>query len=108
MNKNIIVYSKHECPNCEILEDLLNLNSIEYQRVNIATPAAMTEIAMHGVSPMFAPVLQICDNIYYKEMWKDHGKILNIEKIKNLIDDRKEWKSGFESSKECKDGVCVL
>ena len=37
---------------------------------------------------MFTSVLQIDDDIYYKELWSVHGK--NIQEIKKLVDSTKK------------------
>lgn len=61
---NITVYSKKDCPNCDMLKGLLREENIEYDMVRIDTPAALTELRMNNVFTMSAPVLQI-DNKFY-------------------------------------------
>ncbi len=79
--KRIKVYRQprnRKCSNCEILENLLMANNVEFDSINIVSPETMTEMAMHHVFPMYTPVLQINDDIYNTELWLDRGKILNI------------------------------
>lgn len=61
---NVTVYSKKDCPNCDMLKGLLNKENIEYKIVKIDTPAALTELRLNDVYTMSAPVLQI-DNKFY-------------------------------------------
>ena len=61
---NVTVYSKKDCPNCDMLKGLLNKENIEYKIVKIDTPAALTELRLKDVYTMSAPVLQI-DNKFY-------------------------------------------
>jgi glutaredoxin 3 len=61
---NIIVYSKKDCPNCDMLKGLLNKENVEYKIAKIDTPAALTELRLNDVYTMSAPVLQI-DNKFY-------------------------------------------
>jgi len=62
--QNILVYSKKNCPNCEILKKLLNKENIEYKIININTPEALTELYKNSVYAMSAPVLQIENKFY--------------------------------------------
>ena len=61
---NIIVYSKKDCPNCDMLKGLLTKENIEYKMVKIDTPAALTELRLNDVYTTLAPVLQV-DNTFY-------------------------------------------
>ncbi len=110
--KHIIVYRQprnKKCPNCEILENFLRVNDIEFDSINLITAEAMTEMAMHYIFPMFTPALQINDDIYYRELWKTHGKILNISVIKRLVDSSKiDWKEVEDVNKICEGGVCKI
>ena len=110
--KHIVVYRQprsRKCPNCEILENLLKINNIEFDSVNLVTPESMTEMATHWIFPMFTPVLQIDGKIYYKELWSIHGKILNIPEIKKLIDKtKKDWKDIEDNEVICEGGVCTI
>jgi hypothetical protein len=109
--KHIRVYRQPKnkrCTNCEILENLLMVNDVEFDSINLVRPEVMTEMAMHYVFPMYTPVLQIDDNIYIKELWSVCGKTLNISEIKRLIDgSRKDWKDvGIVSACDC--GICKI
>jgi hypothetical protein len=100
--------SRH-CINCEILENLLRVNNIEFDSINIFTPETMTDMAMHYVFPIYAPVLQINNNIYNKELWLIGGETLNISEIKKLVDgSRKDWKDIENIETTCDCGVCKI
>ncbi len=108
-----------ECPNCELLEKFLTINGIEHQPINIRTPEAATEMAFRGCMPKngsvleacipkFTPVLQRGKTVFYRELWQEHGKTLDFDRIKQLIDPNKsEWVDVVKTH-ECKDGVCSL
>lgn len=93
--KRIKVYRQprnKKCSNCEVLENLLMTNNVEFDSINIVTPETMTDMAMRHVFPMYTPVLQINDDIYDTELWLIRGKTLNIPEIKKLVDgSRKYW-----------------
>lgn len=86
---NIIVYSKKDCPNCDMLKELLNKASIEHKTVRIDTPEALTELRMNNVFTMSAPVLQIGNRFYTmgdmtapgSEMTIDRNRIIDIMKM---------------------------
>jgi glutaredoxin len=61
---NIIVYSKKDCPNCDMLKGLLREENVEYKIVRIDTPEALTELGMNNVFTMSAPVLQVDKKFY--------------------------------------------
>jgi glutaredoxin len=61
---NVIVYSKKDCPNCDMLKELLKEKGIEHKIMRIDTPEALTELRMNNVFTMSAPVLQIDDKFY--------------------------------------------
>ncbi len=60
----IQLYSTNNCPNCRVLKQILEKKEIEYREVDMATPAALTELRMNGVFTMSAPVLQV-DNRFF-------------------------------------------
>lgn len=100
--------SNKKCPNCELLENFLKLNNIEFENIDIYTPEAATELAMHYCFPIYTPVLQKGYFIYYKQLWLEHGKKLNLSKIKWILDpDKKDW-IDLDGEIECKDGVCKI
>ncbi len=57
--QEIQLYSTTNCPNCRVLKQFFETRNIQYKEVNMATPAALTELRMNGVFTMSAPVLQI-------------------------------------------------
>ena len=57
--QQIQIYSTVNCPNCRVLKQFLENKNIQYKEVDMATPAALTELRMNGVFTMSAPVLQV-------------------------------------------------
>ncbi|MFH1322440.1 MAG: glutaredoxin family protein [Methanobacteriota archaeon] len=57
--QEIQIYSTVNCPNCRVLKQFLETRNIQYKEVDMATPAALTELRMNGVFTMSAPVLQV-------------------------------------------------
>lgn len=57
--QEIKIYSTVNCPNCRVLKQFLETRNIQYKEVDMATPAALTELHMNGVFTMSAPVLQV-------------------------------------------------
>lgn len=83
---SVTVYSKKDCPNCDMLKGLLREKNIEHKIVKIDTPEALTELRMNNVYAMSAPVLQI-DNKFYTirdmtipglEMTIDRNRVIDI------------------------------
>lgn len=109
-----IVYRQPEnkkCPNCEILERMFKMNNIEYKSIDISTPESLTELAFRASCfPKFTPVLQKGKHVYYRELWKEHGKVLDLERIKILIDGNRRWDSNEVDSNEvvCEGDVCEI
>jgi glutaredoxin len=94
---NITVYSKKDCPNCDMLKGLLNKENIEHKIEKIDTPAALTELRLNDVYTMSAPVLQI-DNKFYtmddmtspSRNSKDTGMLtIDKDKVRDIIG---KWK----------------
>ncbi len=75
--RNIQVYSTSNCPNCRVLKQLLERMNVQYKEVDMATPAALTELRMNGVFTMAAPVLQV-DNKFYT-----YGELFSQERLDN-------------------------
>jgi glutaredoxin len=68
--RNIQVYSTSNCPNCRVLKQLLERMNVQYREVDMATPAALTELRMNGVFTMSAPILQVDNKFYtYRELF---------------------------------------
>lgn len=57
--QEIQIYSTVNCPNCRVLKHFFETRNIQYKEVDMATPAALTELRMNGVFTMSAPVLQV-------------------------------------------------
>jgi glutaredoxin len=57
--QEIQIYSTVNCPNCRVLKQFFENKNIQYKEVDMATPAALTELRMNGVFTMSAPVLQV-------------------------------------------------
>lgn len=57
--QEIKIYSTVNCPNCRVLKQFLETRNLQYKEVDMATPAALTELHMNGVFTMSAPVLQV-------------------------------------------------
>lgn len=82
--KQIQVYSTSNCPNCRVLKQLLDKRNINYREVDMATPAALTELHMNGVFTMAAPVLQVDNAFYtYRELFSSGG--LDQVKLESLL-----------------------
>lgn len=79
----VIVYSTKTCVNCPILKELLRSNDISFKEIDMANPEILTDLSMKGVFARMAPILQIDDKFYNKEIID--GNKLNINKIKEII-----------------------
>lgn len=80
--QNVVIYTTSACPNCRILKELLKTKNIDFKVENMASPAALTELNMHGVFTMTAPVLRVDDKFYSNIT--ETGK-LNIAKINDIL-----------------------
>ena len=82
--QDILIYSTSNCPNCRVLKQLLDKKSIQYKEVDMATPAALTELRMNGVFTMSAPVLQIGNSFYtYRELFSQDR--IDSSKLESLL-----------------------
>jgi glutaredoxin 3 len=84
---SVTIYSKKDCPNCDLLKELLRGKNIEHNIVRIDTPEALTELRMNNVFTMSAPVLQI-DNKFYtlRDMIEhDVDTTIDINRVMNII-----------------------
>ena len=81
----ILVYSKKDCPNCDMLKQLLNKENIQHKVVNIFTPEALTELSMNRVVTMSAPVLQIDNKFYTTRELCSNSDSINVNVIKEII-----------------------
>ena len=79
------VYITERCPNCELLKRFLAENGVRYEEVDMATAEALTELRLHGVFTLTAPVLQVGDRfLTYADMFE--GGELRKEKILEVLD----------------------
>jgi glutaredoxin len=76
----ITLYSTKTCKECKVIKQILTNNNIQYNEVDLATPAGLTELRMNGCNALLAPVLQV-DNKFYLR----HELIQNINLIKDTI-----------------------
>ncbi len=83
----ITVYSTQICPNCKMLKELLASKNIPFQEIDMGTPAALTELSVNGVFTRMAPVLQIDNAFYYKEI-VNVGK-LNVSMVSDILKSHK-------------------
>lgn len=80
----ISVYSTKICAKCKMLKKILEKENIQYKDINMATPAALTELRMNNVFTMSAPVLQI-DNKFYTTTELCVLDIIDQNKVKELL-----------------------
>ncbi len=86
--QGIIIYSTRNCPNCRVLKQFLENAKVGYTEVDMATPAALTELRMNGVFTMSAPVLQIGDKFHtYNELFIQDR--IDQDKVESLVKDTK-------------------
>ncbi|MFZ2412142.1 MAG: glutaredoxin family protein [Candidatus Methanoperedens sp.] len=82
----ILIYSTRNCPNCKVLKQFLENKNVPFNEVDMATPAALTELRMNGVFTMAAPVLQIDNKFHtYNELFTQDR--INQSKLESLIKD---------------------
>ncbi len=73
--QEIQLYSTTNCPNCRVLKQFLETKNIHYTEVDMATPAALTELRMNGVFTMSAPVLQVGSRFFTTKELFSHERI---------------------------------
>ena len=82
--QEIQIYSTTNCPNCRVLKQFLENRNIQYKEVNMATPAALTELRMNGVFTMSAPVLQVGSRFFTtKELFSQER--IDQSRLENLF-----------------------
>ena len=82
----VIIYSTKNCPNCKVLKQFLENVKVQFTEVDMATPAALTELRMNGVFTMAAPVLQIGNKFHtYNELFTQNR--INQGTIESFIKD---------------------
>ena len=84
--QGIKIYSTKNCPNCRVLKQFMENAKVQFTEVDMATPAALTELRMSGVFTMAAPVLQIGNKFHtYNELFMQDR--INQDKIESLLKD---------------------
>ncbi len=84
--QGVIIYSTKNCPNCRVLKQFVENAKVQFTEVDMATPAALTELRMNGVFTMAAPVLQIGNKFHtYNELFTQDR--INQDKIEILLSD---------------------
>ena len=84
--QSIIIYSTKNCPNCRVLKQFMESEKVEFTEVDMATPAALTELRMNGVFTMAAPVLQIGNKFHtYNELFTQDR--INQGTVESIIKD---------------------
>jgi glutaredoxin len=82
--QEIQIYSTVNCPNCRVLKQFLENRNIQYKEVDMATPAALTELRMNGVFTMSAPVLQVGSRFFTtKELFSQER--IDQSKLESLL-----------------------
>lgn len=84
MQLGIFIYSTRNCPNCRVLKQFLASKNVPFTEVDMATPAALTELRMNGVFTMAAPVLQIGNKFHtYNELFAEDR--INHSMIESIL-----------------------
>ena len=84
----ILIYSTRNCPNCRVLKQFLANKNVPFTEVDMATPAALTELRMNGVFTMAAPVLQIGNKFHtYNELFTQDR--INQSMLESILNDVK-------------------
>ncbi len=83
----ILIYSTRNCPNCRVLKQFLANKNVPFTEVDMATPAALTELRMNGLFTMTAPVLQVGNKFHtYNELFtQDRINHSMLESILNYV-----------------------
>ncbi|MCZ7383762.1 MAG: glutaredoxin family protein [Candidatus Methanoperedens sp.] len=86
--QGILIYSTKNCPNCRVLKQFLENKNVRFTEVDMATPAALTELRMNGVFTMAAPVLQIGNKFHtYNDLFTQDR--INQNKLESLLNEGK-------------------
>ncbi len=84
--QGILIYSTKNCPNCRVLKQFLENKNVRFTEVDMATPAALTELRMNGVFTMAAPVLQIGNKFHtYNDLFTQER--INQDKLESLLNE---------------------
>jgi len=86
--QGILIYSTKNCPNCRVLKQFLENKNVQFTEVDMATPAALTELRMNGVFTMAAPVLQVGNKFHtYNDLFTQDR--INQDKLESLLKEGK-------------------
>ncbi|MCX9026132.1 MAG: glutaredoxin family protein [Candidatus Methanoperedens sp.] len=86
--QGILIYSTKNCPNCRVLKQFLENKNVPFTEVDMATPAALTELRMNGVFTMAAPVLQVGNKFHtYNDLFTQDR--INQDKLESLLKEGK-------------------
>ena len=55
--QNVTVYTMENCPNCKATKELLTRNGIDFGEKLMEDPDVMTELNLHKMYPMSAPLI---------------------------------------------------
>jgi glutaredoxin len=55
---DLVVYSLEDCPQCEALKSYLRSQGFSFTEEDMGSASSLTELRVHGVFTMEAPVLQ--------------------------------------------------
>ncbi len=84
----ILIYSTRNCPNCRVLKQFLANKNVPFTEVDMATPAALTELRMNGLFTMTAPVLQVGNKFHtYNELFTQDR--INHSMLESILNDVK-------------------
>ncbi|MDF2955056.1 glutaredoxin family protein [Candidatus Alkanophaga liquidiphilum] len=79
------VYTTERCPNCELLKKFLAAKGVRYEEVDMTTAEALTELRLHGVFTLTAPVLQVGEKfLTYADIFE--GGELKKKRILDALD----------------------
>ncbi len=84
----IQIYSTRNCPNCRVLKQFLANKNVPFTEVDMATPAALTELRINGLFTMTAPVLQVGNKFHtYNELFTQDR--INPSMLESILNDVK-------------------
>ncbi len=84
----ILIYSTRNCPNCRVLKQFLANKNVPFTEVDMATPAALTELRINGLFTMTAPVLQVGNKFHtYNELFTQDR--INHSMLESILNDVK-------------------
>lgn len=81
---NIILYTSEHCPKCNRLKTFLESQNLQFTKIDIGTPAGLTELRFAGCFALEAPVLQVDENfLESRSIFK--GNEIQPEKILSAL-----------------------